>query len=190
MWLENRFDAVSFCYLCCWDNCHQPTRSWLPNNTIFRWWLRTVGVMYLAAACRPDALWTWTTSVTIREAAPIPLCPLGLIGWCLYRMHTSNRPGKEHRTATKVKMQQYDSIQYCIGISLDECVYLRAEADALWDCVSSEPGSGRTFGPYQDAVSAWWPWHTVWTTAAFLWPQADLGHLDNNICRDIIIMHK
>lgn len=46
---------------------------------------------HLAAACRPDALCTWTTSVTKREA-PSPVWPPGPISRCLYRMHTSSRP--------------------------------------------------------------------------------------------------
>lgn len=53
---------------------------------------------YLAAACKPDALCTLTTSVTIREAAPLPVSPSGLTGLCLYLMHTSSRPGKQSRS--------------------------------------------------------------------------------------------
>lgn len=52
-----------------------------------------VGIkMYLAAAFKPDALCTWTTSVTEGGAAPPPACAPNRTGRCLYRMHTSSKP--------------------------------------------------------------------------------------------------
>lgn len=137
--------------------------------------------MYLAAACRPDALCTWTTSVTTREAAPLPVWPPGLTGRFLYRMHTSRKPEKQNRLATTYKI-----LLSLLWVS----VYLRAEADALWDRLPWESGAGRTAEPLEDAVSAWWPLHTVWTMEAFLWPQAGLERLGNNIYRHTILYMK
>ena len=48
-------------------------------------------LLYLAAAFRPEALCTWTFSVTTR-AIPAPTCPAALTGLCLYWMCTSSRP--------------------------------------------------------------------------------------------------
>lgn len=84
--------------------------------------------MYLAAACRPDALCTWTTSVTKREAAPLPVCPSGLTGRCLYLMHTSNRPKKHNRSVTTFEILNmsvhYITITLCVctrGLRLMSC---------------------------------------------------------------------
>lgn len=98
-------------------------------------------VMYLAADCRPEALCTWTTRVTTREAAPLLLCPSGLTGRCLYRMHTSSRPKKHNRSVTTIQ-------QSIILPLLCVSVYLRAEAGVLWGCPSWESGAARTFEPH------------------------------------------
>lgn len=74
--------------------------------------------MYLAAAFRPHALCTWTMSVTTREAAPLPVCPSGLTGLCLYRMQTSNSP-------TKTKAI---TVRYCLYLYIP--ISMRA-----WLCV-------------------------------------------------------
>ena len=80
----------------------------------------TALIMYLAAACRPDALCTSTTSVTKRETDPLPVFPSGLTGRCLYRMHTSSRP-KKHNTS--VPMFQLLNMPACyLTINLCVCV--------------------------------------------------------------------
>lgn len=107
--------------------------KWSLRWCYFRFLLSaTLNMMYLAAAFRPDALCTSTTTVTTREAAPLTSFPSGLTGLCLYWMYTSRRPERQQN-----KSQYSDA--HCVFITLH--VIMCTRGLRLKSCGTLSPGN-------------------------------------------------